>query len=212
MAQKILYEDDSIIVVNKAANVETQGPRSLISLLDALLKSRRPPEKAYACHRLDKETSGVIVFAKDSRSQKIIMDQFRQGEVKKRYYAIIEGCPARARALIRDPIVEKIVRGVPVYKDAATEYAVIERHEGYCVADVAPFSGRKNQIRVHFKKIGHPLIGDRKFNRAHRMQFHFSRAALHAYRIEFFHPRDRRPVCFEAPLAEDMVRFLRTHH
>jgi 23S rRNA pseudouridine1911/1915/1917 synthase len=98
MALEILYEDDTIIVVNKAANVETQGPRSLVSLLDTFLKSRRPPEKVYACHRLDKETSGVIVFAKDPRSQKIIMDQFRQGEVKKRYYAIIEGCPARPQA------------------------------------------------------------------------------------------------------------------
>ena len=198
---RIIFEDDCLIVVSKPSGMlviptPKQEKHTLTSLLNDMLKERGLDIGAHPCHRLDRETSGLIIYAKGKKNQQIVMEQFRRHKVKKIYIAFVHGHLKKLRGNLRDYIDGKL---------AITNYNLIERKSNFDILEIDPATGRKNQIRIQFKKIRHPLVGDRRFAFARDFDLKFRRAALHAQRIEFHHPKSKKRLVFTVDLAEDML-------
>lgn len=199
---KIMYEDDALLMVEKPSGMLTVAtPKKEQHTLSALVK-------AYPAHRLDRETSGLIIFAKTKEIQQILMDEFRKRKVTKRYLAFAQG-----KVMPKTGIIDRKVRdnSYAPEKPALTKYKVVEYRNGFSVVEVMPVTGRTNQIRIHFKQIGHPLVGDRRFAFAKDFAIKFRRVALHASDLEFSHPLSGRIVSFHSDLPSDMQDFLNSH-
>ncbi len=204
---KIAYEDDHIIVADKPAGllvIPTPKGESntLTSLLNRELDARGIEANAHPCHRLDRETSGLIIYAKGKKTQQAMMEEFRQHRVRKTYIAFVHGRLARKAGTIDLPIEGK---------RSVTKYRVTEERRDFSVVEIEPETGRTNQIRIHFKSIGHPLVGERKFAFAKDYKLKFRRAALHSQNIGFTHPMTGEQLVFTAPVPEDMAKFLETN-
>lgn len=192
----VIYEDDWLLVVDKPAGLLTiptpkNEPRTLTSILGL-----------YPCHRLDRETSGLIIYAKGKSIQKKMADLFKQRKVKKSYIAFIQGKPARLQGEIKNQI-----EGL----SAITRYTVIEERNNFSVVQVNPITGRTNQIRIHFKLIGHPLIGEKKFAFRRDFKLKANRLCLHARTLEFVHPVSHKLISLHSELPLAMENFLQKH-
>lgn len=203
---KMVYEDESIIVVDKPAGMlvistPKNETNTLTHLLNRQLDSRNIQVNAYPCHRLDRETSGLIIYAKGKKVQKLMMDKFKEHKIKKNYLAFVHGHLNKKIGIIDAPV---------EHKRAITKYKVLEQRNNFSVVEVEAITGRTNQIRVHFKAIGHPLVGERRFAFAKDYELKFRRAALHAAKIEFSHPLTNKALSFSSPLSQDMKGLLET--
>src|SRR5579885_273318 len=229
---EILARDDEFIVVNKAAGmtVHPAPGHPDATLVDALL-ARFPELAAMAepdgvlrpgiVHRLDKETSGVMVVARTPFARMALARQFKDRSVSKVYLAIVRGMVSRdrmtvARAIGRHPVERKRMSTVSHSpRDAVSHIEVLARFEGRARDDkgatlvrVKPETGRTHQIRVHLASIGHPCLGDRLYGRSAETSGEFERHALHALSLSIAHPRTGARMRFIAPPPEDFVRFL----
>jgi 23S rRNA pseudouridine1911/1915/1917 synthase len=189
----IIYEDDSILVIDKPAGMlviptPKNESNTLTNLLNRELHARGIEANAHPCHRIDRETSGLIAYAKGKKVQQLMMEKFRRhGRINRDLGSI----------------------GAPIeHKRSLTKYKVREQRRDFCVVEVEPVTGRTNQIRIHFKAIGHPLVGERRFAFAKDYDLKFRRAALHSCRIEFVHPLTDKKLVFTSPLPDDMGKFL----
>ena len=222
----IVYEDAHLIVVNKPAGMAVHtGPghagRTLVNALLAHcpdLPGIGGVQRPGIVHRLDKDTSGLIVAAKDESSHNGLAAQLKNRQVKKTYLALVEGRLEPVEALIdapvgRDPNNRRrmIVRPQPGSgesrggREARTTYRVQTYFEGATLVEVSPITGRTHQIRVHFAALGHPVVGDPVYGRPSTLA---PRQFLHAWRLAFRHPVDGRDLVFEAPLPDDLARAL----
>jgi 23S rRNA pseudouridine1911/1915/1917 synthase len=220
----ILYEDETLLVVNKPAGLlavplgrrpSTGGKpaKSAFSLLAEHLgpRSRRTP---FVVHRIDRDTSGIVVFAKSAAAQRAIKDQFARREPERVYWAIVHGCPRPARGRWRDRLAwddEVLKQTVTDAKDpngveAISDYRVLETFADAALVEVRLHTGKRNQIRIQAAVRGHPLVGERQYAKSATS---FPRQALHAHRLAFAHPIDGRPLTFEAPLPDDLATLLR---
>jgi len=200
---KIIYEDDCLLVVDKPAGLLTVAtPKKEKYTLSSLLN-------AYPAHRLDREASGLILFARTKKLRQILMEEFRLRRVKKRYIAFVQGALRQKNGAIT-----RKVRDNPYEpaKLALTKYRVIEARNGFSVLEVVPVTGRTNQIRIHFKQLGHPLVGERRFAFAKDFRIKFRRVALHAADLGFIHPLSGRTMSFHSELPADMQEFLKKYH
>ncbi len=200
----IIYEDDYLIGVNKPSGLLTiptpkNETHTLTNLINPELMRRGLSIKAHPCHRLDRETSGIILYAKGKKMQQQLMELFHTHHVRKLYIAFIRGVPAKKEATINMNI-----EGKP----ATTQYKVIQVKQDYSIVEIVPLTGRTNQIRIHFKKIGHPLLGETKYAFRRDFTVKFRRVALHAKELEFIHPITKQKIMLTAPLADDMQRLL----
>jgi len=235
----IIYEDDDIIVLNKQAGILVHPARgnthgTLVNALafhceklsSAGFDSDDP--RPGIIHRLDRNTTGVMVAAKNPRSQWQIAGQFQHRQVGKTYLAIVHGTPQLNADRINAPlgvhprVREKyaILGRSETAKDAVTYYEVIEPFRGYSLLRLSPRTGRTHQIRVHLSHIKHPVVADNMYGGkcVYRWQLAgaepaaeqplINRCALHARTLEFKHPSTKEPMKFEAPLPEDMERLL----
>ncbi len=196
----ILFEDDQLLAVNKPSGLlvipTAKAERhTLTVLLCDELHRRGLSVNAHPCHRLDRETSGVILYAKGKSMQQKVMDQFHKGQVGKTYIAIVSGMPFYSENVIDSPIERKPAR---------TGYRIIASFSDYSVVEVRPETGRTNQIRIHFKSIGHPLLGESKYAFRKDFKVRFKRVALHALTLELPHPVSGRPLIITAPVPPDM--------
>jgi len=203
----VVYEDDWLLVLDKPAGLLTipspkNEPRTLISILNDDLEERGLPYRLHLCHRLDRETSGLIVCAKGKSVQKKMMGLFRDRKVSKRYIAFVQGDIPRAQGSIKNPI-----QGL----SAATEYKVIEKRKDFAIVEARPLTGRTNQIRIHFKQIGHPILGDTKCAFRRDFTVKAKRLCLHAQGLEFDHPVTNARIGLEAALPKELAVFLETH-
>ncbi len=189
---KIIFEDDYIMVVNKPPGLlVVPTPKNEKYTLTGILN-------AYPCHRLDRETSGLIVYAKKKDIQDKMLQAFKERKVKKRYIGFVQGFLSKPEGEIN-----KRIEG----KEALTYYKVLnEKKEGFSIVEIAPVTGRTNQIRIHMKAIGHPLVGERKFAFGKDFPLKFRRCALHAEYLEFDHPATGKRVSFYAELPLDMKK------
>jgi len=200
----IVYEDEYLLVLNKPSGLLTiptpkNESRTLTGILNEDLKKRGLSYRLHPCHRLDRETSGLIIYAKGKSTQKKMMDIFRQKKVKKIYLAFVQGRMPRDKGDIRYPIEGK---------SAVTGYNVVQERNNFSILEIMPLSGRTNQIRIHFKQIGHPLVGETKFAFRRDFKLKAKRLCLHAKKLEFVHPMTKKALSLIAGLASDMEDFL----
>ena len=209
---KIVYEDEQIIVVDKPSGMLViptphKETNTLTDLLNHELDARGVKINAHPCHRLDRETSGLILYAKGKAAQAAMMDEFKARAVKKAYVAFVHGRVKEKFGTIDRDIYNKSKHRK---EKAETKYTVMEKREDFTVLEAVPLTGRTNQIRIHLTSIGHPLLGESVYAFRKDFELKFKRAALHATYLRFTHPVTKEVLEFKSPLPEDMENFLRT--
>ncbi|MDP8265044.1 MAG: RNA pseudouridine synthase [Candidatus Aceula lacicola] len=214
----ILYEDDQYVVFDKPAGLlviptPKKEQRTLVNIVN-WQKADEKTSKLYPCHRLDRDTSGVIIFAWGKSNQKCMMDAFKSRQVGKKYAAIVQGVlkkkSGQIKSVIKDFDAQKYrsrVKG----RFAETDYRVLDQGRDFSFLEVFPKTGRTNQIRIHLSQMGHPLVGERKYAFAKDYLLKFRRIALHAYTLECQNPMTKKMIKVTAPLPEDMEKFLSNH-
>lgn len=206
----ILHEDDDLIVVNKDVGLLTvatpyEREQTAQALLNGYLRSKRIVDRIHVVHRLDRDTSGVLVFARSYPVREALKEQFARHDIERVYVAIIEGAMPQPSGTIRSYLREDrdlTVRSVPGSdggKLAVTHYKTVERGSRYSRVEVRLETGRKNQIRAHLSEAGHPVVGDRRYGATSSP---LGRLGLHAAVLGFVHPTTNRKLRFEAPLPE----------
>ncbi|HRK26296.1 MAG TPA: RluA family pseudouridine synthase [Chitinophagales bacterium] len=229
---KVIHEDNDIIVVNKPAYLLSIPDRynPNIPNLQAFLRNRLP--SVLTVHRIDRETSGIICFAKNEAAHRDLSMQFEKHTVRKIYHAIVEGILPEEVAEIDLPIAEiPSKRGVmninyQTGKPSVSKYRIIEQFKNYAYVEILLKTGRTHQIRVHFQAIGHPLAVDSVYGGKEafylssvKKNYHLKkyedekpmtdRITLHAYSLEFIHPTTNETVLYTAPLPKDMSAMLK---
>jgi 23S rRNA pseudouridine1911/1915/1917 synthase len=218
----ILFENDDLLVVNKpagmvvhpAAGHDTGTLVHAVLGYDPELEGIGGEERPGVVHRLDKETSGLILLAKNERAHRWLQDQFRLRNVEKTYLALVDGAPptpsGRVEASIgRDPSHRKKMAVMPPGKgrEAVSEYITLESFEKHTLLEFHPHTGRTHQIRLHCTFLGCPIVGDKVYgNRKQSLQI--DRHFLHAARLKIVLPGENQPRTFEAPLPEELQAIL----
>jgi 23S rRNA pseudouridine1911/1915/1917 synthase len=225
----IIYEDDHLLGINKPGNlpVHPAGVFYHNTLLSLLQKQYR--EKLHLLHRLDRETSGVVVLAKDAAVATQVYTNFK--EVEKTYLALVHGVPEEDDFVVDIPMefdTGSAVEHMRIARDGAREKAVtrfsrLQALGGYCLMKARPFTGRQHQIRVHLKHAGHPIVGDKMYgvqepsrrgplNRSGGTAIihsaGFGRSALHSRSLIMYHPVLRKKISIKAHLPADMRQFI----
>ena len=206
---KIIYEDEWLLVVDKPSGMlviptPKKETNTLTDLLNQELDGRGIQANAYPCHRLDRETSGLVIYAKGKSSQRLMMDEFKERIVKKTYIAFVQGIVKKKFDTLKSYVYNRNKNRDEL---AITRYKVLERRRGFSILEVEPVTGRTNQIRIQFKNIGHPLVGESVYAFRKDFKLRFKRVALHAQSIKFRHPVTKMRLEFTSPLPEDMERF-----
>lgn len=220
---KIIYEDDWLIVVDKAAGmvVHPGAGHKKGTLVNALLgkgvslSSVGDRSRPGIVHRLDKETSGLLLVAKNNQAHRLLQAQFATRALSKTYSALVKGRvefeEGRVCALIgRDPKIrqKKAVGNGDRAREAETHYRVIQRFPHATLLEVKPLTGRTHQIRVHLAHLGYPVVGDAMYGRERSKERSRQRHALHASKIRFAHPKTGRIMEFESPLPDDFNQMI----
>ena len=214
----VVCEDHDIVVFDKPSGLlVVPGPRDFARTLEDIVNEQYPSTengRLYPCHRLDRETSGVIIFARGKTNQEKMMDEFRKGCVEKEYIAFVRGKiknPAgEIKSVIKDFHEKKYSRQREKNsgKLAVTRYKVLAVKHLFTVVGVYPLTGRTNQIRIHLSQIGHPILGERLYAFGKDFPLTFKRVALHAARVSFRHPVTGKKITAAAELAKDMENFI----
>ncbi|MGZ5441604.1 MAG: RluA family pseudouridine synthase [Thermoanaerobaculia bacterium] len=208
----ILHEDDDVIVVLKShglLTVATERERETTAqaYLNAYLKEKRG-ERIHVVHRIDRETSGVLVFAKNFAAREALKEKFAAHDVERVYIAVIEGEMDPPRGTIRSHLRERkdlrmeSVDAHPDAKLAVTHYRTIESNGRYSLLEIRLETGRKNQIRTHLAEAGHPVVGDRMYGSAVNP---LGRLGLHAKVLGFEHPKTGKKLVFTVPVPKSFT-------
>jgi len=214
----VLYEDEWLLVINKPPGLVVHPAPghwrgTLVSALLHHWQGPRPgldPLRPGIVHRLDKDTSGVLVIAKETETLAALGQQFRNREVDKQYVAAVSGRMPRASGTIaapigRNPVHRKRMAVRPGGREALTTYEVIERFADVTFVRLSPKTGRTHQLRVHLAAIGHPVVGDVVYGRQRQPRRLMRRQALHAERLRFRHPRTDEWMTVVAPWPDDLI-------
>jgi 23S rRNA pseudouridine1911/1915/1917 synthase len=203
---KILYEDDDVIVFDKPAGLLSmaKGAASTEPTVADLVGGHQQ-----LVHRLDRDTSGVIITAKSAAAKAYLQKQFQNRKTHKTYYAVVEGRPKLDAAVINLPIARNLKAPTtfkvdPAGREAITEYKVLRSNDRYSLLELKPQTGRTHQLRVHLAYIGTPILGDRVYGSHHRLT---NRMSLHAHALEITLPGGKRTT-FVSPLPEDFTDVL----
>ncbi len=214
---KIVYEDDDIIVVNKGYGLLSMGNDKVkdgtaYSILREYVKWGNPANKIFIVHRLDRDTSGLMMFAKTEDAKIAMQHNWNNMVLNRKYLAVVEGVPEESEGTIRSYLAENAqheVYSTDKPEDgqlAVTRYTTLKRGSGYTLLEVELDTGRKNQIRVHLKELGYPISGDRKYG-ASASPIH--RLALHAQTLRFVHPITRKEMNFTTPIPASFLSLVR---
>ena len=208
---KIVYEDPYIIVINKmpgvlSVNTDRQKVRTAYTILKEYVQRNRKSCPLYIVHRLDKETSGLMMFAKDEKTQHTLRDNWHDIVTDRRYVAVVTGDVEKDSGTLVSWLTDKILYVKSSNYDdggrkSITHYRTIKRGNGYSLLELRLETGRKNQIRVHMQDIGHPIVGDSKYGNSDTSPIR--RMALHAFKLCFYHPATGELMEFETPYPAD---------
>jgi 23S rRNA pseudouridine955/2504/2580 synthase len=217
----VIYEDPALLVVDKASGIAVHGGSGVSYGVIESLRAARPEAKMLElAHRLDRDTSGLLVIAKKRSALVELHRMLRDGEIEKIYVAIVKGAPARKQFDITESLHKYVnakgERRVAVKEDglsAVTKVKLLDKGKDISLVELRLMTGRTHQIRVHLAHAGHPVLGDDKYgdfelNRALARQG-VKRLFLHARRLAFKHPIDDKRVVLESPLPDDMLHFCR---
>ena len=205
----IIYEDKDIIVINKPSGLltvatEKEKNKTAYHLVMEYLKKKNKNNRIFVIHRLDKDTSGIIMFAKNERAKHLYQDNWNDIVKKRCYYAVIDGKMENKEGMIKSYLKEN---GNMVYsvkdrsgKLAITEYKVLKERKNISLLDINLKTGRKNQIRVHMKENKTPILGDLKYGEKSKL---INRLALHAYKLELANPVTKKLLTFEINMPNE---------
>jgi len=222
----VVLEDASLLVIDKPSGVAVHGGSGVSYGVIESLRAERPQAKFLElAHRLDRDTSGLLVLAKKRSALTELHRMLRDGEVDKRYLAVVKGRWPRRRTLLSDPLHKYVTgsgeRRVAVHpggQAARTEVRVLGAGENFSLLELRLLTGRTHQIRVHLAHAGHPVLGDDKYgdfelNRslARQGEEGIGRLCLHAERLSFRHPLTGEAIALKAPLPGDIRAFVRAH-
>ena len=212
----ILYEDKDIIVVEKPGGLLTIGTerdktRTAHMILSEYVRKGDPRSRnrVYIVHRLDRETSGILIFARSEAAKAFLQEHWQ--ETDKRYLTVVYGSLAQKTGTISSYLAENSafkVYSTPdqtIGKLSLTEYTVLKESKGLSLLEIKLLTGRKHQIRVHLSERGHPVVGDKKYGKTHNV---YSTLALHARSISFTHPVNGRRMFFETGIPEFFTRLI----
>lgn len=215
---KIVYEDDYIIVVNKGygllsmATENDRGAETAYSILRNHLKWLNPANRLFIVHRLDRDTSGLMMFAKTEEAKIAMQHNWSNMVLSREYVCVVEGRPDPPEGIIRNYLAENAKHEMYVTDNeeegqlAVTRYTTVKSRNGYSMLTVQLDTGRKNQIRVHMASIGCPISGDRRYGGKSSPIY---RLALHARTLHFAHPITRKEMRFELPIPNGMLSLVR---
>ena len=218
----IIYEDDDILIINKekgmcvhpgAGNPDGTLVNAIMAKCKDSLSGIGGKIRPGVVHRIDKDTSGLVIIAKNDKAHIDISEQIKNREVEKTYFALVRGNIKETEAVINMPIgrSSKDRKKMAVDKkgkEAITEFKVLEKFDGFTYVEVKIKTGRTHQIRVHMAEIGYPIVGDVVYSNG-RNPFNVCGQMLHAAKLEFVHPTTKEIVKFEAPLPEYFQKVLR---
>ncbi len=209
-AFNILFEDEHILVINKIARIVVvptpkKEAKTLISLL-----AKELGRKIYACHRLDKDTQGLMIFAKSASIEQDITGQFRKRQIRKKYLAFSKGNLKKKEGVFKGPVLDKAGKRFGERpKQAKTGYKVLTKCKGFDFLEITPKTGRTNQIRIHLSRAGHPILGEKKYAFRRDFVIKFNKLALCAYFLSFCHPVSRKKIEVKIAIPEYMNEFLK---
>ena len=214
---KLVYEDDDIIVVNKGYGLLSMGTDRVkdgtaYSIVRDYIKWQDPRNKLFIVHRLDRDTSGLMMFAKNEQAKETMQHNWNNMVLNRKYLAVVEGKVEQESGSVRSYLAETSQYEVYSTQNpdegqlAVTRYRTLKCKNGYTLLEVELDTGRKNQIRVHMKDLGHPIAGDRKYG-AKSSPIH--RLALHAQTLRFVHPVTRREMNFETPIPTSFASMVK---
>jgi tRNA pseudouridine65 synthase len=203
----VLYRDDTLLAVNKPSGLAVHRGAARDRVVALGIVRDLVGRQVHAVHRLDRATSGALLFALDPETARLMSAKFEAGGVEKRYLALVRGIPPE-EGVIDHPI-SRVEDGPRV--PAVTAFRRLATYERYALVEARPLTGRLHQIRRHFKHINHPLIGDVRYgkgehNRLFRERFGLRRLALHALELAFDHPGTGERLRILAPVPEDLAR------
>ena len=205
---KLVYEDNDILVINKGYGVLSMGTDNIkegtaYSIMREYVKYSDPRAKVFIVHRLDRDTSGLMMLAKTMDAKDTMQHNWNNMVLNRKYVAVVEGVIPDDEGVVKSYLAETAQFEVYSTQDptkgqlAITRYKVLKRSSGYTLVELELDTGRKNQIRVHMKDLGHPIVGDRKYGASSSP---IRRLALHARTLRFVHPITRKEMNFELPV------------
>lgn len=216
---KMVYEDDDVMVVEKgygllSVGIPNPAKKKIESAYDILrdyLKKKNPHNKLFVVHRLDRDTTGLMMFAKNEEAQETLRHNWNNFVLQRLYVALLEGVIEEDKGSIKSRLSEN--SQYKVYstlhegegKLAVTNFRVLKRGKGLSLVEFSLDTGRKNQIRVHASEMGHPISGDRKYGAKNSK---IGRLALHAKTLRFAHPITRKDMFFESPVPGSFYKAL----
>lgn len=221
LADAILYEDEALIVINKPSGLAVHGGSGVNYGLIEGLRALRPEARFLELvHRLDRDTSGLLLVAKKRSMLRNLHEQLREKTIQKYYMALVAGhWPAKQRAVkvplrkVEMPSGDRVVRvDLEEGKPSDTRFRILQQYQEATLLECSPITGRTHQIRVHTLHGGHPIAGDNKYGDAsfdsHMQQLGLTRLFLHACRLQFFHPVLEQSMIIEAPLEASLHTLL----
>ncbi|HVR62876.1 MAG TPA: RluA family pseudouridine synthase [Polyangia bacterium] len=227
----VIYEDADVLVIDKPAGLPMHTTAKFWrNTLTALLRERYPKEPMEVAHRIDRETSGVLLVARHRRAASWLKRAFARRAVGKCYLALVKGQPPDGGVIdqplrLLDSPTHVMMGAAPDGLPALTRFLVVRRFAQHALVEATPETGRQHQIRVHLAGIGHPIVGDKLYGAGERLFMRacdegltpellalfdsLPRHALHAHRLTFPHPTTRAPMTVESPLPADLVAYMR---
>ena len=210
----ILYEDKDLIVVSKPAKLLTistdkEKTHTLYQEVSAYVKKQHPKNKVFIVHRLDRDTSGIVVFAKNEKMKQILQAEWQERALAREYIAIVTGAMPMKKGIIKNYLYEDKTLYVRATSDpkrgklAITEYEVLAKNKKYSLVKICIKTGRKNQIRVHLKDLGYPIVGDKKYG---DKKTSVGRLLLHASYLKLLLPNGK-VLEITARLPKEMQMF-----
>ena len=210
----IIHEDDELIIINKPYGLlsvanDDAGKPTVFSVISDYVKISNPQNRVYIVHRLDRDTSGVLMLSKNEGLKIKLQDNWNALVKKRLYYAVCEGVFEKKQDSVTTYLEEDKNNVVfttqdPTAQKAVTDYKVIKEGGGYSLLDISIKTGKKNQIRVCMKSLGHPAAGDKKYGSGKSI---IKRLALHAYLISFVHPVTDELITFNTDMPKDFNKF-----
>lgn len=210
----IIYEDKELIVINKPAHMltiatEDEKINTLYHKVYEYLKKKNKNNKVFIVHRLDRDTSGLVLFAKNQKLKEILQEKWNEIAITREYYAVVEGYVDPVKRTITEYLKE--TKTLLTYatndnsgKEAITEYEVIKRSKAFSILKINIKTGRKNQIRVAMQNMNHPIIGDKKYGSSKNP---LRRICLHASKLEIIHPLNKKTYTFETRHPREFAIF-----
>lgn len=205
---RVIYEDEELLVVNKPAGLlsvanDKERERTAYSMLTDYMRRKDPHNRLFVVHRLDKDTSGVFLIAKNEQLKHDLQDAWDELVTQRGYFAVVEGQLSKPQGTVRSWLKENSIHLMYSSQkegdgqEAITDYQVVRESGEFSLVDIRLQTGRKNQIRVHMKDLGHCVAGDKKYGASTNP---LGRLGLHAHRLELRHPATGKLMCFDAPL------------